>query len=241
MPRRALRGIFFDIDDTLYSTRDFARQARMNAVHAMRAAGVRLPEDQLYDELMEIVREFHSNYDSHFDKLMLRIPPRATAGINPALIVAAAVGAYHDTKIEGLKPFDDAAELLKALAGTDLVRGIITDGLQVKQAEKLVRLGLAPLMTPTAIFISDQIGISKPNVKLYRRVCEETGLEPAETLYVGDDPVNDIDPANAIGMHTCLFTRVERERAPGTSKPSHTVSDYLTLREILKKDYKLEL
>ena len=241
MPSRRLRGIFFDIDDTLYSTRDFARKARLNAVQAMRRHGVRLPADQLFDELIEIVGEFSSNYDHHFDKLLLRIPASAYAGINPALIVAAAVAAYHDTKTESLKPFDDAEALLQALRRTDLIRGVITDGLQIKQAEKLVRLGLAPLLTPTALFISDQIGISKPNPKLFRRACEATGLKPEETLSVGDDPVKDTDPADRAGMITVLFTRVERERAAGAREPAYTVSDYGALGEILRKDFGIAL
>jgi putative hydrolase of the HAD superfamily len=241
MTSRRLRGIFFDIDDTLYSTRDFSQQARLNAVRAMIRTGVRLPADQLTDELAEVVREFSSNYDHHFDKLLLRIPASAYAGTNPALIVAAAVAAYHDTKTESLRPFEDAAALLAALARTDLVRGIISDGLQVKQAEKLVRIGMVPLLTSNAIFISDQIGISKPNPKLYRRACEETGLRPEETLYVGDDPRNDIDPAHQAGMITCLFTRVERERAAGQSRPAYSVADFGALGELLKKDFGVPL
>lgn len=239
--RRRLRGVFFDIDDTLYSTRDFARLARQNAVRSMIKAGVRLPADQLYDELIDVVKEFSSNYDGHFDKLLLRIPKSSYAGTNRALIVASAVAAYHDTKADSLKPFEDAAALLGALAHTDLVRGIITDGWTVKQAEKLVRIGVVPLLSPNAIFISDQIGISKPNPKLYRRACEETGLNPAETLHVGDDPRSDVDPASSAGMLTCLFTRVERDRPAGAAAPTYTVSDYETLGQILRRDFEIAL
>jgi putative hydrolase of the HAD superfamily len=238
---RRLRGIFFDIDDTLYSTQDFARLARQNAVRAMIRAGVRLPADQLYDELLEVVREFSSNYDHHFDKLLLRLPAAAFAGTNPALIVASAVAAYHDTKMESLRPFEDAAAFLGALAKTDLVRGVITDGWTVKQAEKLVRIGVVPLLTSTAIFISDQIGISKPNPKLYQRACEATGLRPEQTLYVGDDPRNDIDPASAAGMITCLFTRVQRDRRPGTAAPDYSAADYAALSDILRKEFEIAL
>ena len=45
--------------------------------------------------------------------------------------------------------------------------GILTPGLQVKQAEKLVRLGVLPWLDPGAIFFSDQMGVSKPNPKIY--------------------------------------------------------------------------
>ena len=42
-----------------------------------------------------------------------------------------------------------------------------THGWTGKQSEKLIRLGLVPYLDMQAVFISDQVGISKPNPKLY--------------------------------------------------------------------------
>ena len=39
-----LDAVFFDIDDTLFPTTEFAQRARWNAVKAMVAAGLELPE-----------------------------------------------------------------------------------------------------------------------------------------------------------------------------------------------------
>ena len=39
----SLKAIFFDIDDTLFSTTEFADRARRGAVDAMRRYGLRLP------------------------------------------------------------------------------------------------------------------------------------------------------------------------------------------------------
>ena len=111
-----LKAIFFDIDDTLYSTYEFSEMARENSVRAMIKAGLRMPADSLRQELDEIVHEFSSNYEHHFDKLLLRVPRRFYKGINPAIIVAAAVTAYHDTKFRHLNAYDDVLEVLKLLA-----------------------------------------------------------------------------------------------------------------------------
>ena len=176
MPR-PLKAIFFDIDDTLFSTSDFAARARRAAVEAMRRVGLDYPRDYLLRELSEVVAEFSSNYGHHFNKLLLRIPASAYGGVNPAIIVAAGVVAYHETKFRELEPFADVRVVLQALAQTELVRGVITAGREVKQAEKLIRLDLYRYLTPYALFISDQIGISKPNVKLYQRACTDLGLD----------------------------------------------------------------
>lgn len=231
-----IKAIFFDIDDTLYSTSLFASRARHNSIKAMIALGLDFPEQKLVGELAEVVREFSSNYDHHFEKLLLRIPRSAYAGVNPAVLVAGAVIAYHETKSRELLPFPDVTAVLKALARTGLIRGVITDGLSVKQSEKLIRLKLYSLFTPGAIFISDDIGISKPNIKLYQRVCNELNLSASEVMYVGDDPVNDIDPAKALGMLTVLIKRGGKYLTrKGRSKPDYQIDNFRQLLKIVDR------
>ncbi|HYE98053.1 MAG TPA: HAD-IA family hydrolase [Planctomycetota bacterium] len=237
----SLKAVFFDIDDTLFSTTDFAARARRLAVENMRRHGLRLPTEHLLRELLEVITEFSSNYEQHFDKLLLRLPPRTFDGVNPAVLVAAGVQAYHDAKIRFLRPWPDVPPVLARLARTELVRGVITAGLSVKQADKLLRLRLYELFTPTAIFISDQIGISKPNPKLYQRACEEVGVDPRETMYVGDHPLHDIDPANALGLVTVHVRRGKHAQEAGQSPATHVVENFRELLTVLRKDYKLRV
>ena len=49
------RPVFFDIDDTLYSTSEFAAQARRNAVDAMIQYGLRMDRDEVLREFREVV------------------------------------------------------------------------------------------------------------------------------------------------------------------------------------------
>lgn len=233
-----LSAVFFDIDDTLYSTSAFARRARANSIDAMIAAGLAVERDQLMAELEEVIAEFSSNYSYHFDKLLVRVPPKALAGLNPAIVLAAAVVAYHETKFRELQPYPDVPPLLKDLSATDIIAGIITTGPTVKQAEKLVRLGITHYLDADAIFISDQIGISKPNPKLYLRACREVGVAPAEAMYVGDNPPNDIDPPNSLGMITVLNRRSGKySGVPCRSEPDYRISTFTELREILRSDF----
>jgi putative hydrolase of the HAD superfamily len=238
-----LDAVFFDIDDTLFSTSGFAERAREASVDAMIRVGLDIEKEVLLQELREVVAEFTSNYDHHFDQLLRRIPKRHFKGVNQAIIIAAGVVAYHDTKIRDLAPYPDAVELLKLLAKVpDLTRGVITSGLMIKQAEKLVRLGVYEYLTPTAIFISDQIGINKPNPKLYRRACSDLNLKPARCIYVGDRPRSDVDPPNALGMVTVQLKRGGRhEKEEGKTKPTYEVRDFHELRTILERDFAFQL
>jgi putative hydrolase of the HAD superfamily len=238
-PSLGIDAVFFDVDDTLFSTSEFAERARAASVSAMIKVGLALDPETLLQELHEVVSEFTSNYDHHFDQLLRRIPKRHYKGVNPVMIIAAGVAAYHDTKLRELAPFPDAVSLLRWLASIpNLVRGVITSGLMVKQAEKLIRLGVYPFLSPTAIFISDQIGINKPNPKLYRRACSDLNLKPSRCVYVGDRPRSDIDPPNQLGMVTVQLKRGGRhEREESRTKPVYEVRDFVELGAILVRDF----
>jgi putative hydrolase of the HAD superfamily len=238
----SLDAIFFDVDDTLFSTSEFAKKARRAACEAMHHVGLTLDPSALEDELREVVSEFSSNYNSHFDQLLRRIPRRYYKGVNPAIIVAAGVKAYHDTKVGGVTPYPDASRLLQDLAKLEIIRGVITSGLTVKQAEKVLRLGIYEYLTPAAIYISEQIGINKPNPKLWRRACSDLNLKPARCMYIGDRGTRDVDPANALGMITVRLRRGGKyEQEVGETEANHEITDFEQLRAILISDYGLEL
>jgi len=237
-----LKAVLFDIDDTLFSTTEFASRARRDAVEAMRRHGLKVPADDLLRELNEAIAEFGSNYEHHFEKLLLRLPRAKLEGVNWSIVIAAAVAAYHDAKFTRLVPFDDVGPALSRLAGTKLQLGIVTDGLEMKQAEKLIRLKLTSYFPHRAIFISDRIGISKPNPKIFLRACEALDLPPALTMYVGDHPVKDVDGANAAGLITVLVDRKGRHAGtPCETKPRHTISDLGELLHLIRDDYKVSL
>lgn len=235
---KPLDAIFFDIDDTLFSTSVFADKARRGAVDAMIRARLRAERTDAMRELDEVIAEFSSNYSGHFDKVLDRLGPESTEGHNRAVIVAAGVVAYHATKWRELKVHDDVYEVLKWMATTPLIRGIISAGITIKQAEKLVRLEILEFLTPSAIFFTDQVGFSKPNPKLYRRVLQRMKLTAGRCLYVGDNPTHDIDPCNAEGWVTARIRRSGRHaQEEGATRPTYEIPDFRELRKVLQSDF----
>jgi len=240
MVPRPLDAIFFDIDDTLFSTTVFADKARRAALNAMVRAGLQTTVDAGLKELNEIISEFTSNHEHHFDKVVHRLPASASRGINHAVVVAAGVVAYHETKWREFQVYDDVYEVLRWLADKKLVRGIVSAGRTIKQAEKLIRLKIYPFLTPNAIFFTEQIGISKPNPKLYRRVADDLGLDATRCMYVGDNPTHDTDPSKAEGFVAVRSHRSGRySKVSGASVPDYRIHDFYELRQILETDFGL--
>jgi len=239
LAKRRLSAIFFDIDDTLYSTTEFTSRARAAGLRAMIAAGLPVSFEEACAEMDEIVREGSSNDEHQFDKLVLRLGGAAVSARRRPLLVAAGVVAYHDTKFRHLTPYEDALEVLKRLVARHSVRlGIISAGVGLKQAEKVVRLGLAEFFDPEAVFISDEVGIDKTNPKLYRHVCVQLALAPDAVMVVGDHPLRDVDPPNAVGMITVLHQRSGKyQDVAGRTQPDYVAHNFWDLWEILDRDF----
>ncbi len=238
----SLQAVLFDIDDTLFSTTQFAKMARGNAVRAMIEYGLQATEAQALAELQEVIFEFSSNYGQHFDKLLMRLSGGNLHPARQSMIVSAGVVAYHDTKFQGLELFSDVKPLLVGLKSCGIRIGVITHGWTAKQTEKLIRLGLVPvLFTPDSVFISDSVGINKPNPKLYLTALAGLGLEnPSQVMYVGDNPKNDIAPPMGLGMKTVWSRRASRTKKTEI-KATHEVADFIELAEILRSEYQIPL
>lgn len=235
-----LSAVLFDIDDTLCATTEFAKLARRNALEAMIAAGLKSPLEDLMAELDEVILEFTSNYEHHFDKLLLRLGPQAYEHRNRALVVAAGIAAYHDTKFRKLGPYPGVQKLFADLKRARVRLGVITHGLEVKQAEKLVRLDLVKYLDPEAIFISDQVGINKPNPKLYAHALRRMGLAAGQVMYVGDNPSHDVAPPKSLGM-VAVWADFATKHPACAVAPDHVIHGFDELRAILRESYGVKL
>ena len=92
-----------------------------------------------------------------------------------------------------------------------------------------------------SVFISDQVGISKPNPKLYSTALRKLGLEPAEVMYVGDNLAHDILPPNSLGMHTAWIHRSAKPGQDMAIHARHSIADFRELAEILRDEYEVPL
>jgi FMN phosphatase YigB (HAD superfamily) len=57
-----------------------------------------------------------------------------------------------------------------------------------------------------SVTVSDEVGASKPDPRIFRAALEGTGLEPHEVVHVGDSP-EDVKGAMAAGIQPILISR----------------------------------
>jgi HAD superfamily hydrolase (TIGR01509 family) len=57
-----------------------------------------------------------------------------------------------------------------------------------------------------SVTVSDEVGASKPDPRIFRAALDETGLEPHDVVFVGDSP-EDVRGAMAAGIQPILISR----------------------------------
>ncbi len=222
-----IKALFFDIDDTLYDSSKLAKMARKNSIKAMIDAG--LPEKdevKVFEILKKIIKKFGSNYPHHYDELIKEMG----RSWDPK-IIASGVVAYEHTKVGYLKPFPKVVPILLEIKKNYLL-GIISNGLAIKQWEKLIGLGVHHLFN--TVVTSEEEGFEKPDQQIFTQAVKKMGLKPEECIMVGDRLDNDIVGAKKSGMLTILIKNDnEGKMSTDDEKPDFIINEFSELKEIL--------
>ena len=84
-----------------------------------------------------------------------------------------------------------------------------------------------------AVIISADIGYRKPNPLIFKKIIELMALEPADILFVGDTPLDDVLGSRGVGMHSAWIRRHDRELPEGIPAPDIVISDLAELPDAL--------
>jgi putative hydrolase of the HAD superfamily len=228
-----MRGLLFDLDNTVYDTKKQVVHARMVAVRAMIKKGLQTDEKTAIRLLQEIVAESGSNYGQHYDLLAERAGCK-----NVSRIVASGVLAYHDAKRKFLKPRPDIEKILKKLKKEGYNLGIVSNGIAVKQWQKLIALGIDTLFD--TVVISEEAGYCKPDKRIFESALSNLGLDADDAFYVGDHYEKDIAGAKAAGIKTILFETEENQNeiARKGQEPDYRIHEFKEILNIIKEQKK---
>src|SRR5207248_1885827 len=140
-----------------------------------------------------------------------------------------------DTLLDAQTPYLEAIAATCAEAGRRCVGldpgyhlGIITNGMTEIQREKIQRLGIEPYFD--TILISQEVGITKPDPRIFRMAIERVPCEAREAVMIGDSPDRDIAGARAAGLIAVwVRTGWRKDLTPGSSdnEAAHAILDRL--------------
>lgn len=103
--------------------------------------------------------------------------------------------------------FDDVVPVLEGLRADGVRLGIVSN-FEAWLERLLEELGVRAYFDVRVI--SGVEGMEKPDPRIFELAMERAGVEPSASVYVGDNPEFDVDPARALGMFPVLIDRRER-------------------------------
>ncbi len=207
MKRKIIKAILFDIDDTLYD-RNLAQGMILERIvkkfpHVFQSLKTGRIMEAFFESDRITVDAFNAGAPSeglrdvrsrHFLRL-LGIKEDIAADITEIY-----VREYPDINA----PVDGAVTLVRESRRRFKV-GAVSNGFPDVQYRKLETLGLRDAFM--CILLSEEIGIRKPDPRIFRQAAGLLGMPPAACLYVGDSYNSDIVGAKAAGMTTCWLCR----------------------------------
>ena len=121
--------------------------------------------------------------------------------------------------------FDDVIEVITYLK--DKYRlAILTNGSPVSQRRKLESTGILNLFELSVV--SGEVGIDKPDPRIFDVMCDRLNVKPEECLYIGDNYVNDVLGARNAGWNAIYLNRLHLE-----SDESQMIDSLKKLKKIL--------
>ena len=98
----------------------------------------------------------------------------------------------------------EAEPLLRSLA-VDHRLALLTNGAGDVQREKLSRTPFGPYFA--AVIVSAEVGVGKPDARIFKLAAERLGVDPREAVMVGDSLVRDVAGAKSAGMAAVWIDR----------------------------------
>jgi len=95
----------------------------------------------------------------------------------------------------------------------------------------LAEVGLLKLFD--TVVDSGNVGVAKPDLRLFRLALSRLASEPAFTWMVGDSPAADILPAATLGMKTCWLASADDRRALPPRVPTARITTLAQLTGVL--------
>jgi putative hydrolase of the HAD superfamily len=127
----------------------------------------------------------------------------------------------------------DVSMVVKELHRRGYILGIIANTItETEIPDWLVEDGLTDYFT--TVILSSKLGIRKPNPEIYLEAARRVGVAPEKCVYVGDNPVRDVEGAQAAGYGMSIIlvepATLKKEPPKGDIKPDLFIK---TLSELL--------
>ncbi|MDQ0868933.1 putative hydrolase of the HAD superfamily [Arthrobacter sp. V1I9] len=203
-PFGSVRGVLFDIDDTLVDL-EFSMTTALREVSEHLLPGLDQAGWERFGRIF--THETTHYYDRYLageltfnEQRLLR--GRAALGHFGVELTDGEqshqwLSAYMEKQPAYVKPFPDVMPLLDLLDKAGIPYGAVSNNVHDYQRAKLDGAGLARIRRLVG---TDTLGVAKPDPAIYLEGVRLLGTHPADTMYVGDNRLLDAEGSTAAGL-----------------------------------------
>ncbi len=194
-------AVVFDLDDTLYPERQYAFSGFREVAEFIDSLYSRKIYPDLVRHYMAGEREdlFKHSLQNHFKGV-------EDSFINKVLYI-------YWAHIPRIALYADADICLADLQEQSIRVGIVTTGSSSIQRNKVQALNLEPLVD--AVVYNDELlgrkAPGQPSEDAFHIIALQLGVDPRDTLYVGDNPLTDFLIPKKLGLRTVWIQRPDSE------------------------------
>lgn len=222
-----IKAIIFDLDDTLYSYNELNKQG-INEICNYTCEKLKIEKEKFYeafDKAKKQVKDTLGGVASSHNRLLYCQKTLENLKENPFSIALEMYEVYWQYILKNMKLNANALEVLKFCKQKKIKIGICTDLTAHIQHRKIRKLGIDEYID--AIVTSEEVGVEKPNFKMYNKILEKLNVLSGETLFVGDSLKKDVLGSVEYGMKALWYSKINNEKC-------HSIQNFDELLEILK-------
>jgi 2-haloacid dehalogenase len=216
------QGVFFDADDTLF---DYPRAERAALRACLREFGLRVDLGKCIEiykrHNLEVWRAFERG---EMGQIALRVERfrRLAADLRLPDLPLERISAFYLEALSG-QPFllPGALAVVRKLA-KKYPLALITNGIASVQNRRFAASPILPYFR--AVVISEEVGIAKPDPRIFTPALNKTGLAAGDILFVGDSVTSDMAAARNAGMDFC-WLNPDRAPVPAGHAPVFLIAD----------------
>ncbi len=215
-----IKGVLFDLDNTLIDFMKMKRMACSEAASAMLGAGLKIKSENLADDLFKYYLKYGIEGDYPFTDFLKERNSYKDE------ILAAAINAYHRVKSAFLEPYPGVIPTFIQLIKKGIKLGIVTDAPSLKAHQRIDAMKLQGFFD---VVITEA---KKPDSKGFLEAVKKLKLKPQEVMMIGDWPEKDVDGAKNAGLITC-FAQYGHTIGILKTKSDHTIQRIEEVLEIV--------
>jgi len=207
-----VRGVVFDMDDTLYLEREYVRSGFQAVAASLERCG--LSPEKAFDFLWE---QFERGVRGDTFNRLLDAYPQLKGACSPPELIE-----IYRAHVPSLSLAPEIHQLLEELRKGGLKLGLISDGPLASQSAKFKSLRLEPHFD--LVVLTDEWGREfwKPHPRSFESIMEAWDMKPRELVYVADNPVKDFLAPKRLGWHTVRLRLSEQQSfAHAPASPDH--------------------